>query len=145
MDLGSDFSMLHTWAGHCYFCQGEVTFPCWWHQDRKPGGCIRHGEYLMEAKVSDWSVAVYVKTQLSDIEGLWDDYMHYICGQNKNYCARHDVPLIAAVGMRKTECAFIFVASGDAEMYMPYPKACLCGKQSLLCYLSCPRLQHWHL
>ena len=122
--------LLHTWTGDAYFWHGRA-FPFWWYQSHNNAGCVKHGQTILELVITGWNVAVYVQNKPADFEGLCDNYLQYIGGQNKNICARHDVPLIAAVGDRKTVC--VCIASVNPDLYPPFPKEYLCCKWSLLC------------
>ena len=124
--------LLHTWTGDAYFWHGRA-FPFWWHQSHNNAGCVKHRETTLELVITGWNVKVYVQNKPADFEGLHNNYLQYIGGQKKNICARHDVPLIAIVGDRKTVC--VCIASVNPDLYPPFPEEYLCCKWSLLC---CP-------
>ena len=123
--------LLHMWTGDAYFWHGGA-FPFWWHQSCNNAGCIQHGETISELVITGWNVAVYMQNKPADFEGLRNNYLQYIGGQNKNICARHDVPLIATVVIEKR---FVCIASVNPDHYPPFPEEYLCCKWSLLCCL----------
>ena len=90
------------WSGTVFCRHGGPDHQSWWKQSRNTPQILQTVDGSLDT--FDWSklhVAVYVKTQCSEIVKMRDDFLRYMGGQSHVICAKHNLPLIVSSNIKE--------------------------------------------
>jgi len=117
-------SQSSTWKATAYVRHASQQFPSWWRQERlgtmeKVPECEPHETTI---DWNNWDCAVFVSAKPISTDQIRLQYLHYIGGQSRFFCAVHSVPMVYSSSSdkeRKREfcCANVLrEVSGDVEL-----------------------------
>ena len=113
---------VNTWDGTIIARHDPTEFGDWWYQRRK-GKMTAVASLGEVGGLEEWRVAVYLTDDRKQVEELRNQYLHYIGGQAKMFCAEHDVPLITAASDKSLSRLRCYCSVGDT----------ICGKKLSMC------------